>query len=39
MDNNLKTFELKSNEFIILEKDSYKIIKRSSDDYVVLDKK
>jgi hypothetical protein len=39
MDNNLKTFELKSNEFIILEKDSYKIIKRSSDDYIVLDKK
>jgi hypothetical protein len=28
MDNNLKTFELKSNEFIILEKDSYKIIEK-----------
>jgi hypothetical protein len=28
MDNNLKTFELKSNEFIVLEKDSYKIIEK-----------
>jgi len=28
MDNNLKTFELKSNEFIILEKNSYTIIEK-----------
>lgn len=39
MDNNLKTFELKSNEFIILEKDSYRIIEKQNDDFVVLDKK
>ena len=28
MDNNLNTFELKSNEYIILEKDNYKIIEK-----------
>lgn len=39
MDNNLNTFELKCNEFIILEKDTYKIVKKQNDDYVVLDKK
>jgi hypothetical protein len=28
MDNDLKTFELKSNEYIIIEKDTYKIIQK-----------
>lgn len=45
MDDNLNVIELKSNEFIVLEKDKYKIvtknvdvpIKNINEDYVVLD--
>ena len=39
MDNDLNIFELKSNQYIVLEKDTYKIIQKMKEDYVLLDGK